>query len=175
MLIARRVTTLASAVLILTLIGALSAPAFAIKPFLEEVRKTFKLPEDEGSCRYCHTFDATKKEKPGERNVNAFGQDLKRNKTFHTLGELEDVKELSEKQKAGLHTALLEIARFDSDVDGASNIEEIALGTGPGNPKSTPTPEELAKYRKDHPNTTPIVKPADTGTSKKHGREKKDD
>ncbi|MEI6235685.1 MAG: hypothetical protein WCT04_21730 [Planctomycetota bacterium] len=167
-------TKIAAPVLILSFVWVLSAPALALKPFLGEVRKAFNLGEDEGSCRICHTFDDTKKEKPTEHNVNAFGKDLSRNKTFRSLGELEEVEVLNDKQMAGVRAALLEIARYDSDGDGASNIEELKLGTGPGNPKSTPTADELAKYRNDHPDTTPIAKPAEASGTKK-SRKKEDD
>jgi predicted outer membrane protein len=114
---------------------ALSAPTWGTTKIGERLAKEFKL-DPKTSCVLCH--DASKGE-PGSRNLNKFGKDF---------------DGAYSKQKKGSDRAVLalqSIADADADGDGATNQEEVALGSGPGDAKSVPAADKLAEYRKTHP------------------------
>jgi hypothetical protein len=109
----------------------LSTPARAKPAFLNHLRQTYGLG-DAAKCTICH--DVKRGEKPGKKNLGAFGKDYQ--------------SALQKRGKDNLNAVLKDIADMDSDGDGATNIEEIRLGTLPGDSSSVPAKEMLEKYRK---------------------------
>ncbi len=129
-----RVSLLAA--LPLCLIALLAEPASAKKNFFDAICQNIKLNEKIANCALCHAG-----EKPSEHNLGKYGQ------AFRAA-----LAATPRKGPKNRYVAAMEaIADQDSDGDGATNGEEIALGTFPGDPKSTPTAEQLAAYRKEHP------------------------
>jgi hypothetical protein len=118
----------------LTAVFVLSAPASAKPRFLEHLKSNYGLGANV-KCDYCH--EVTGKEKPGKKNLGAFGKDYQ--KAMGTLG------------KDNLDAIVKSLEPMDSDGDGATNLEELRLGTKPGDGSSTPKPELLEKFRKSQP------------------------
>lgn len=116
-------------------IAVLTAPASATTKTGERIAKQYKL-DPKTSCVLCH--DASKGE-PGSKNLNRFGKDF-------------DKAYMKEKKGGDRAIKALEaIAGGDTDGDGATNMEEVVLGTQPGDNKSVPAAEKLAEYRKANP------------------------
>ncbi len=91
------------------------------------------------------------KEEPGAKNLNTYGKAIQADPDMKPLlGKKEDYK-FSEAEIKALEKVLTKLESVDSDGDGATNKEELSLGTNPGDAKSTPEKKALAKYRKDNP------------------------
>lgn len=116
-------------------IVVLTAPVLGTQKIGERLAERLKL-DPKKSCVICH--DANKGE-PGSRNLNKFGKDF---------------DGAYSKQKKGADRAAKAvdaIAREDADGDGATNMEELSLGTLPSDAKSLPAADKLAEYRKANP------------------------
>lgn len=97
----------------------------------ERIAKEFNL-DPKTSCVLCH--DASKGE-PGSRTLNKFGKDF-------------DTAYLKAKKGGDRAiTALQAIGADDADGDGATNLEEVALGTQPSDKTSVPAADKLTEYR----------------------------
>lgn len=100
----------------LLLIGG--GEASATLSYFQAFKKAY--PKAKAACLVCH-MDV----KGTKANLNAYGTALQALK--------------AEKDAATMPDALLkELEAGDADADGASNSDEIAAGTGPGDPASTP-------------------------------------
>ena len=131
------------------LVLVLSIPSLAQKPFNERIRKHYELDKRNGQCNLCHEIKP--KEEPSRKNLNVYGKALQADPTMKPLlGKDGDFK-FTPADLDVIEKAAVKIDDLDSDGDGATNKEELDLGTLPGDPKSTPTKMELTKYRKDHP------------------------
>ena len=111
----------------------LTHPANAKRDFLERYQAYFGLKET-GKCIFCHNVKES--EKPGKGNLGLYGKDVQ------TLIHAKD------EYRINIQFAAVALFDKDSDGDGATNMEEMALDTYPGDPKSTPTKEALDAYRK---------------------------
>lgn len=128
------------------LVGVIAIPTLAQKPFLAAVKEKFAPPESNAKCTLCHI----PKKGPNKQNLNDFGKSIQSDP---------DMKPLLNKgtnyqyKKDELDTLLKVVERLgdkDTDGDGATNMEEIKLGTFPGDATSTPAKADLEKYRKDN-------------------------
>ncbi|HLX63135.1 MAG TPA: thrombospondin type 3 repeat-containing protein [Planctomycetota bacterium] len=144
-------------VVAVVLVCACAIPSFAQKPFLDLIRKKYQLDNKNGKCDLCH--EKRPNEEPGAKNLNVYGKAIAADPTMKPLlGKTEKYK-FSEAELAIVDKVITSLEKVDSDGDGASNREELELGTFPGDPKSTPDKKALAKYRKDHPDSAPVAKP----------------
>lgn len=126
----------------------LSLPVLAQKKFLERVRRHYLLNQETGKCTLCHA--PKPKEEPGKENLNVFGKDLQADPAIKiSLGKDGEYK-FNEAELAAVEQAAANIECKDSDGDGATNKEELELGTFPGDPNSKPDPKKLEDYRKAH-------------------------
>ncbi|HEY3320944.1 MAG TPA: thrombospondin type 3 repeat-containing protein [Planctomycetota bacterium] len=134
------------------LIGAWTLPALAYKPFLEKMCTTLLLdPEKNSKCELCHDFKKELNQAPERKNINAYGKALAaRPEMKDMLGKDRDYK-FTDEQLDRFMVALKAINDLDTDGDGATNGEELELGTFPADPKSVPSKAELEKYRKENP------------------------
>jgi hypothetical protein len=123
-----------AAVLSLTLTLILAAPAVAKTAFSKKVAEYCKSYD---SCATCH---GKPMEKATIEDLNVFGREFRK-----ALAK-------AEKEKAAdpVIAALQAVADGDADGDGATNFEEISLGTNPGEADSKPDPKKLADFRKAH-------------------------
>jgi hypothetical protein len=122
-------------------------PAFARESFLKHMRRLYALDRSLGKCALCHTTTKPDEE-PDKTNLNDFGHDIANDPRIKPLLEIdEDETPLTAAQIMVLGAVLKDIGRDDSDRDGALNAEELALGTWPHDPKSTPSADALAKLR----------------------------
>ncbi|HLX64949.1 MAG TPA: thrombospondin type 3 repeat-containing protein [Planctomycetota bacterium] len=142
------------ALVALALVVLLAEPIFAQKAFLSKIKKLRPdLVENKlATCRLCHNFDKEKKEEATKDNLNAYGKDIQKDPNMKTvINQKEgDEHKFTEEELALFEKAFNAIMDKDSDGDGATNAEEMALGTNPGDPKSTPDKAALEKYRAEH-------------------------
>ncbi len=123
-------STIAGVVLGILVAAVLAAPAFAKPKFLEHLRQYYGLGEAT-KCTTCH--DVKRGEKPGKKNLGAFGKDYQA--ALNSIG------------KDNLNAVVKSLEDKDSDGDGVTNVEEIRLGSLPGDPGSMPAKELVEKYR----------------------------
>ena len=135
---------LACLAMVLVALAWLTGPALAQKQFKEFVQARFSLSAAQGKCTFCHGD----KKGPSKTNLNDFGKALQSHPDMAPLLNKKAGYEYSPEELAILAKTIEKLGEKDSDGDGVSNAEEIALGTMPGDPKSTPTPAEVEAYRK---------------------------
>ncbi|MCY3020035.1 MAG: hypothetical protein NTW87_13540 [Planctomycetota bacterium] len=133
-------------------VAVLAGPILAVKPYAARMRAVYGLEKEKtGNCHLCHKYDKSKNEEAEGNNLGVFGKALKSAPEFKPLlGKDEDHK-FTEAELAKFDAAVKALLDKDSDADGATNGEELALGTFPGDPASTPSKEALEKYRQEHP------------------------
>lgn len=135
--------------LAVVLTGVFAVPSQAHKLFLEKARKVYQLDAKNGKCDLCHEIKP--KEEPNAKNLNVYGKAISADPTMKPiLGKKEEHK-FSDADLNILAKAMAALDDQDTDKDGASNKEELDIGTNPGDAKSTPDKKVLAKWRKDHP------------------------
>ena len=137
---------------ILIAVGALAIlgePILAQKAFLARVRKHYALDRANGNCKLCHELKT--KEEPGKKNLNKFGLAIQNDPDMKPLLGKDDEYKFSEQELDILEKIVVKHENEDSDGDGATNKEELDLGTFPGDATSAPEKAKLEKYRKDHP------------------------
>src|SRR5262249_20791093 len=89
-------------------------------------------------CTLCHLPDPPKSRIAGDKPHNAFGKRLAAVK-----------KELARAgKKTDIVSRVQAIAEEDADGDGVTNLLEILSGHFPGDPKDTPTADEVVAARK---------------------------
>ena len=133
---------------------ALAGPGLAQKPFLGRLIKTYNLSKENGKCNLCHNVDQTKEEEPEADNLGVFGSQLQELPGMVSLLEKGDDYKFSVEELNKLEVAVKSIESKDADGDGVTNLEELELGTLPGDPKSMPAKEALAAYRQDQQKKT---------------------
>ena len=126
-----------------------AGPALAQKKFLEKVRRHYQLGLATGKCALCH--ELKDKEDPHRNNLNAYGKEIQLSEAMKPLLGKDDEYKFTDDELATLMKIVQGIEDKDSDSDGATNKEELELGTFPGDKESKPEAAKLEKYRKDHP------------------------
>jgi hypothetical protein len=133
-------------------VGLVTSSSLAQKPFNERLKKAFGLDKEKnGNCHMCHLYDKEKGESPEKDNINGFGKELKAVPSMKPLLGKDDDYKFTPADLDIVEAAFKTIMDKDTDGDGASNGEEVALGTFPGDAKSMPDKAALEAYRKDHP------------------------
>ncbi len=138
-----RVVTL---ILVIAALSWLAGPALAQKPFKEFVQTHFSLSAAQNKCTFCHG----EKKGPSKENLNDFGKAIQADPDMKPLLNKKVGYEYSAQELAILGKVIEKLGPKDSDGDGVTNAEEIALGTMPGDTKSTPAPVDVEAYRKKH-------------------------
>jgi len=131
----------------LTALFLLPQRAFAFKQFLDRARKVYDMDKPVSSCLLCHEYNEKKEERPDKSNLNDYGHDMGNDPYMRPLVDVEEDHKFTAKEYETIDAVLRSIDNEDSDKDGATNLEEIELGTFPGNKNSVPTAEALKKYR----------------------------
>lgn len=129
-------------------VTVLAIPALAQKPFLDKARKMYELDAKNGKCDLCHEIKP--KEEPGRKNLNPYGKAIQSDPDMKPLLGKDEKYPFSADEIKILEKVLVKLEPADSDGDGVTNREELALGSNPGDAKSMPDKKALAKYRKDH-------------------------
>jgi len=131
------------------LVAVLGGPTFAQKAFKERIVKVYDLDKTKnGNCHLCHAYDKEKKESPDKDNLNVFCKDIAKRPEMKTLLGKDDDYKFTKEDIDKVEAAVKALENVDSDGDGATNLEELKLGTFPGDPKSKPTDAQLASMRK---------------------------
>ena len=129
----------------LMLLG-ITFPVLAQQKFMERVRRHYLLGRETGKCLLCHALK--EKEEASEENLNAFGKDLRADPNIKPALGKGDKYKFTEAELAAVEKAAVNIEAKDSDGDGATNKEELDLGTFPGDAASKPDPKKLEETRK---------------------------
>jgi hypothetical protein len=147
---ATRATAAAGALAIVVL---MAQPIFAQKAFLKKVKEMYPtLDKKIANCGLCHTVNKEKKEHPDKKNLNVYGKELQSEPLMKPALDQKDEDEhkFTDEELKAVEAAIKAVGPKDSDSDGATNEEELALSTNPGDPASTPAKEALEKYRAEH-------------------------
>jgi len=139
--------TLITALVAVSTFGLLSAHVYAMKPFGDRARKLYVLEGQLAKCALCHATDESKKEEPKGYNLDDFGMDVENYPLMKPLLHVDENYKYSEAELKTFEQVLKFLESIDSDKDGATNREEMQLGTFPGRKSSLPTAEALAKLR----------------------------
>jgi hypothetical protein len=122
--------------------------ALAQKPFLTRLVKVHTLEKEKnGNCKLCHEYDKAKDQSADKDNINSFGKALQAAPEMKPVIGKGDEHKFSPEELNAVEAAVKAIGDKDTDGDGATNIEEIALGTFPANKESVPAKADLDKYR----------------------------
>ncbi len=131
------------------LVAAVGGRSSAQKQFIKKIRRVYQLdPRKTGSCKLCHAPDEKKKEKPNEENLNVFGKAIHDHKDMKPLLGKGDEFTFTKAHLETLTKIVKALEAEDSDGDGATNGEELALDSFPGDKESKPDPKKLDAYRK---------------------------
>jgi len=148
----KHVFQMASVVMACALVFLMSNTSFAQKKFLERIRKHYQLGPGNGKCTLCH--ETKPEEDPGRKNLNKFGKAIQADPDMKPLLGKDDEYPFTNKELDIVEKVVVKLEDQDSDGDGATNREELELGTLPGDPTSVPDKAKLEKYRKEHPAKT---------------------
>lgn len=141
------------ATLAIALAGLLfvAGETFAQKPFLTRLTKVYSLDKEKNAkCLMCHTYDKEKGESADKDNINVYGKLLQAAPEMKPVIGKGDEHKFTPDELNAVEAAVKATGDKDADGDGATNLEEIALGTLPGTKESVPAKAELDKYRADH-------------------------
>ena len=128
------------------IVAGAAIPALAQKPFLAAVKEKFSLGESNAKCILCHI----PKKGPNKQNLNDFGKSIQSDPDMKNMLNKGTNYQYTKEEIDTLLKVVEKLGDKDADGDGATNMEEIKLGTFPGDAQSTPTKEALEKYRKDN-------------------------
>jgi len=128
------------------LVFFIDVPSQAQKKFLEKVRRQYLLVPEIGKCILCHKLG--EKEDPTKDNLNAFGKDIQGDEAFKPASGKSAEHKFTDAELAALLKAVENIGAKDSDGDGATNKEELDLGTFPGDAAHKPVAKRLEDLRK---------------------------
>ena len=130
-------------------VALLAGPSLAQKPFLDRLKKSHGLEKEKnGTCKMCHVYDKEKGESPSKDNLGAFGKAVQARAEMKPILGKGDEHKFTPEELNYVEAAVKAMEKDDLDKDGATNGEELALGTFPADPKSTPSKDELEKHRK---------------------------
>ncbi|HYG78364.1 MAG TPA: hypothetical protein VEK08_25400 [Planctomycetota bacterium] len=138
---------LAQFLIVLVLVSLLSSHALAMKPFLDRARKVYDLEGKLAKCTLCHDVDESKKEEPKGNNLDDYGMDFENHPLMKPLLHVDENYKYSKAELKTFEQVMKLLEGVDSDKDGATNLEELQLGTLPGRKDSVPSAEALAKLR----------------------------
>ncbi len=134
----------------LVLIGAWSGTTLAYKPFVDKICETYTIDKEQVEvCKICHDYKKELNQAPERKNLNMFGKKLAAVPSMKPLLGKDRDYQFTDEEIEIMIKALQSLDAEDTDGDGATNAEELRLHTNPADPKSTPTPEALAKFRKE--------------------------
>ena len=140
-----QIATLAIAVAGIVFVGG---QTFAQKPFLTRLTKVYTLEKEKNaSCKLCHEYDKEKGESAEKDNVSAYGKVLKEAPEMKPVIGKGDEHKFTPEELNAVEAAVKATGDKDTDGDGATNLEEIILGTYPGNKASVPDKDALEKHR----------------------------
>jgi hypothetical protein len=128
-------------------VAAVVSPALAQQKFLEKIRRHYALDSKNGKCTLCHL--EKKNEEPGRGNLNPYGKAIQGHADMKPLLGKDDKYAFTPKDLELFDSIVTKIEAEDADGDGATNREELDLGTYPGDAKSIPEKLKLEKYRKE--------------------------
>jgi hypothetical protein len=118
-----------SAGIVGTVLLTLTHPSDAKKSYLTTAKNLYHFDESV-NCSLCHTVSGNAK--PGKKNLNPFGKEVQARLI----------------EKGDITFALQGAENKDTDGDGATNGEELKLGSSPSDPASKPDPKKLEALRK---------------------------
>ncbi|MCW8132197.1 MAG: hypothetical protein KIS92_17755 [Planctomycetota bacterium] len=141
----RIATGLLAAGIVLAPAAVFFAPVFAQEGFLKATRKHYGLAKEKAGCALCHEVKDPADAKG--HNLNAYGKDIQRQPDFLILMGKEGDYEFTAEEVEIFLACVKAVEKVDSDGDGATNAEELSLGTNPGDKAEAPEAEKLKALR----------------------------
>ena len=115
----------------ITAVLFISQPIFAQKAFLEKFKETYPgLDAKLGKCTTCHAIEG--KDKPGKKNLNAYGKDLQSAPEAKSAMGKDTKGKYSADDLTAVGAAIKAIGSKDSNGNGKTNDEDIKAGVNPG-------------------------------------------
>src|SRR5262249_15684812 len=99
--------------------------------------------EANAKCILCHI----PKKGPNKQNLNDFGKSIQSDPDMKNLLNKGTNYQYSQEELDTLLKVVEKLGDKDADGDGATNMEQIKLGTFPGAAQSPPPKADLDKYR----------------------------
>ena len=120
----------ASAMCAVLALSFLGQPILAKKEFLEQFKATYPGVDAKlAKCTTCHAVEG--KDKPGKKNLNAYGKDLASAPEAKAAMGKEKGKYTPDELK-GVAAAIKALGAKDSSGSGKTNDEKIKAGVNPG-------------------------------------------
>ena len=123
---------------------ALASQAYAHKTFLTTVKSAYSLGASNGKCNTCHGL----KGGPNRKNLNPYGTALQGDEDMKGLLNRKTDYVFNAEEIKNLLKSAGKLDSKDTDGDGATNREELLLGTNPGDPDNKPVAATLENFRK---------------------------
>jgi len=130
-------------------VGAASAillwatPAGAQKAFLAVAKGKHPIPEKIAKCHLCHEEGKG----PKRSTLNDYGKALAAHEAMKPALGHKSSHEFTAAEQQAVLKAIEALDNEDADKDGATNKEEMVLGSLPGDAKSKPADATLKQYR----------------------------
>ncbi|MEI6233042.1 MAG: hypothetical protein WCT04_08315 [Planctomycetota bacterium] len=120
----------ASALCAVVALAFLAQPILAKKEFLEKLKECYPtLDAKLAKCTTCHAAEG--KDKPGKKNLNAYGKDLQSAPEAKAAMGKEKGK-LTPDELKGVSAAIKALGAKDSSGSGKSNDDKFKAGVNPG-------------------------------------------
>lgn len=115
-----------------TAVLIIAQPIFAQKAFLEKFKEAYPGVDAKlTKCTTCHTIEGAK-DKPGKKNLNAYGKDLQSAPEAKSAMGKETKGKYSADELKAVGEAIKAIGSKDSNGNGKTNDEDIKAGVNPG-------------------------------------------
>ena len=111
----------------------MSQPILAQKAFLKKLKEAYPQMDPKfANCVVCHAVNMAKREKPGKKNLNAYGKDLQAAPEAKDAMGKEGKHEYTDSELQAVAAGIKAIGSKDSNGNGKSNDDDLKANVNPG-------------------------------------------